>query len=69
MKIYKYKNKEEIFKNIYSVLFSIGRKGLILFIPEECIYNGKVCKFSDLEESYKFFIYRSKEFATVYNKW
>lgn len=56
MKIYKYKNKEEIFKNIYRVLFSRGRKGLILFIPEECIYNGKVYKCSDLEETYKFFI-------------
>lgn len=54
-KISKYKNKEEIFKNIYRVLFSRGRKGIILFIPEECIYNGRVYKCSDLEETYKFF--------------
>lgn len=54
-KISKYKNKEEIFKNIYRVLLSRGRKGIILFIPEECIYNGRIYKCSDLEETYKFF--------------
>lgn len=41
-----YKNKDEILKNIYRVLLSRGRKGLILFIPNE---------FSDLNETYEFF--------------
>lgn len=44
--ILKFNNKEEIFKNIYRVLLSRGRKGLILFIPNQC---------SDLNETYKFF--------------
>lgn len=46
-KVLKYKDKDEIFKNIYRVLLSRGRKGLILFIPNGC---------KDLDETYTFFV-------------
>ena len=45
-KIKEFKDKDTIFDNIYRVLLSRGRKGLILFIPPQC---------SDLDETYQFF--------------
>lgn len=46
-KVLKYKDKDEIFKNIYRVLLSRGRKGLVLFLPNGC---------KDLEKTYEFFV-------------
>lgn len=46
-KILRYEEKEEISKNIYRVLLSRGRKGLILFILNN--YKG-------LDEIYNFFV-------------
>lgn len=46
-KVLKYKDKDAIFKNIYRVLLSRGRKGLILFLPSGC---------KDLDEMYEFFV-------------
>lgn len=44
-KVLQYENPKEIFNNIYRVILSRGRKGMLLFIP-----NTK-----DLHETYKFF--------------
>lgn len=45
-KINNYKDKDEIFKNIYRVLLSRGRYGTYLYLPDRC---------SDLNETYEFF--------------
>lgn len=45
-KVLKYNNRNEIFKSIYRVLLSRGRKGLILFLPDGC---------KDLDDTYDFF--------------
>lgn len=45
-KVLKYKDKDEIFRNIYRVLLSRGRKGLVLFFPNGC---------KDLDQTYEFF--------------